>query len=61
MAITKRIAHEHPGRVFAVEPNISELPSALGEQVEFKSIEEALNEATIVLLLVDHKVFKELD
>ncbi|MEO4015011.1 UDP-N-acetyl-D-mannosamine dehydrogenase [Pseudomonas rossensis] len=61
VAITKRIAHEHPGRVFAVEPNISELPSALGEQVEFKSIEEALNEATIVLLLVDHKVFKELD
>lgn len=61
VAITKRIAHEHPGRVFAVEPNISELPNALGEQVELKSIEEALNEATIVLLLVDHKVFKELD
>lgn len=61
VAITKRIANEHPGRVFAVEPNISELPAALGEQVEFKSIEEALNEATIVLLLVDHKAFKELD
>ncbi len=61
VAITKRIAHEHPGRVFAVEPNISELPAALGEQVEFKSIDEALREATIVLLLVDHKAFKELD
>lgn len=61
VAITKRIANEHPGRVFAVEPNISELPVALGEQVEFKSIDEAFSEATIVLLLVDHKVFKELD
>lgn len=60
VAITKRIANEHPGRVFAVEPNISELPAALGEQVEFKSIDEALSEATIVLLLVDHKVFKAL-
>jgi nucleotide sugar dehydrogenase len=61
VAITKRIANEHPGRVFAVEPNISELPAALGQQVEFKSIDEALSEATIVLLLVDHKVFKALD
>ncbi|WP_150640192.1 UDP-N-acetyl-D-mannosamine dehydrogenase [Pseudomonas fluorescens] len=60
VAITKRIAHEHPGRVFAVEPNISELPATLDEVVEFKSVEDALSEATIVLMLVDHKVFKEL-
>jgi UDP-N-acetyl-D-mannosaminuronic acid dehydrogenase len=60
VAITKRIAHEHPGRVFAVEPNISELPATLVDIVALKSVEEALNEATIVLMLVDHKVFKEL-
>lgn len=60
VAITKRIAHEHPGRVFAVEPNISELPATLVDSVALKSVEEALNEATIVLMLVDHKVFKEL-
>ncbi|OLF52446.1 UDP-N-acetyl-D-mannosamine dehydrogenase [Pseudomonas chlororaphis] len=59
VAITKRIAHEHPGRVFAVEPNISELPATLVDVVTFKSVEEALSEATIVLMLVDHKVFKE--
>lgn len=60
VAITQRITSSHPGRVFAVEPNISELPGALSEGVEFRSIEEALAEATIALVLVDHKEFKAL-
>ena len=60
VAITQRIAQSHPGRVFAVEPNISELPIALREGVEFKTIDGALSEATIALVLVDHKEFKSL-
>lgn len=60
VAITQRIAQSHPGRVFAVEPNISELPIALSEGVEFKTIDGALSEATIALVLVDHKEFKTL-
>lgn len=61
VAITKSISAKHPGTVIAVEPNISELPAAMREQVELKSIPEAINEATIALFLVDHKEFKALD
>ena len=45
------------------EPNVHELPKRLKgfENVELKNFEEAIDEADIVLLLVDHKEFKALD
>ena len=43
-----------------VEPNISELPVSLIGLSELHSIDDALLEADILLMLVDHKPFKEL-
>lgn len=60
LAVTQAIAKAHAGPVLAVEPNISELPAKLTGELTFASIETALSEADILLILVDHKEFKEI-
>ncbi|MNF60149.1 UDP-N-acetyl-D-glucosamine 6-dehydrogenase [compost metagenome] len=60
LAITNRIAESHPGRTLAVEPNISELPNNSNDRLELSSIENALPESDILVLLVDHKEFNGL-
>lgn len=61
LAITQEIAATHPGCVLAVEPNIEELPVKLaGKKLVLKSLDHALAESDIFVLLVDHKVFKDI-
>ncbi|MNC12287.1 UDP-N-acetyl-D-glucosamine 6-dehydrogenase [compost metagenome] len=60
-AITKNITMNHPGRTVAVEPNIDNLPENLLHRLELCSLEKALLETDVVVLLVDHKEFKSLD
>ncbi|MFC5694233.1 UDP-N-acetyl-D-mannosamine dehydrogenase [Pseudomonas sp. GCM10022186] len=60
VAITQQIVATHPGRVLAVEPNIDELPGKLAGTLSLSSIEAALEEADVIVLLVDHKEFKEI-
>lgn len=63
-AIVERLAGdmEH-ARVLVVEPNVLELPTGLVERdnVELSGVEEAIERADIVLVLVDHHQFKTLD
>lgn len=51
-----------PIEILAVEPNISELPKRLKgfDNVTLASVEDANATADVVVLLVDHKEFKEL-
>lgn len=58
LEITRHIAQQHPGAVWAVEPNIDELPENLRGKVKLKPLNEALDLAQIKILLVDHKQFK---
>jgi len=58
--ITQRIIATHPGPVLVVEPNIIELPSSLNEKTSLTSIQSAINEADVLVLLVDHKEFKDM-
>jgi UDP-N-acetyl-D-mannosaminuronic acid dehydrogenase len=52
----------HPGtRVLAVEPHIRELPAVLRGKVELTTLDQALAEADVVVLLVDHQCFKTRD
>lgn len=60
LAITQKIAAEHPGPVLAVEPNIEQLPEKLAGQLQLASLHTANAEADIKLLLVDHREFKEM-
>ncbi|MGO2828281.1 MAG: UDP-N-acetyl-D-mannosamine dehydrogenase [Corynebacterium casei] len=58
------IAEELENIQFLVaEPNVQELPKRLKgfDNAELKNYDEAIAEADVVLLLVDHKEFKEFD
>ena len=59
--IVKELATLHNGPVIAVEPNITRLPGALERVIDLKTVDEALAELDIAVLLVDHKAFKKLD
>ena len=60
LAITQQIAASHPGPVLAVEPNIEELPGTLAGKLTLCSMEQGLAETDVIVLLVDHKEFKQL-
>ena len=60
--IAQEIAQRLPGiSVHAVEPNISKLPESLEKfnNVTLDQLAPAISQSQIVLLLVDHKPFKE--
>ncbi len=56
--ITRRLAEGKVGRILAVEPHVRELPEELHDCVELATLENALERADIVVLLVDHDQFK---
>ena len=59
--ITLKLAQSNIGRVVAVEPNITELPAQLHEAgVELLTLKDALEQANVLVGLVDHKPFKAL-
>ncbi|PAA22400.1 UDP-N-acetyl-D-mannosamine dehydrogenase [Pseudomonas fragi] len=60
-AICVQVASKHPGHVLAVEPNIDRLPATFNSNISLSMIDPALNKADIIVLLVDHKEFKEID
>jgi len=64
VTVVKRLAEAHPSReVIAVEPHVDALPESLGGLVNLRlaGLEEALNLCGVVVLLVDHQVFKAVD
>ncbi|EKT61636.1 UDP-N-acetyl-D-mannosamine dehydrogenase [Providencia sneebia] len=61
MHITKMIAEWNTGKTYAVEPHIHELPTALKGIAQLASIEDAVNDADIILMLVDHNQFKAIE
>ncbi len=56
LSITLQIASMHSGRTLGVEPNIISLPNTI-ENIELTSLEKALQNADIHLMLVDHNEF----
>jgi len=54
------LAKRNIGQVIAVEPNINKLPGKLEKSnVSLQDLSEAMEVANIVVVLVDHKEFKE--
>jgi len=58
LEIVEKIAKFHTGPVIAVEPHLHQLPTNLRNLVQLRDADEALSEATIILMLVDHQQFK---
>ncbi|ETF04370.1 UDP-N-acetyl-D-mannosamine dehydrogenase [Advenella kashmirensis W13003] len=61
LEITRNLAQQYPDQVIAVEPNIEKLPGSLSDvKLKLGQLEETLDSADVVVILVDHKQFKEL-
>ncbi|EIC9813721.1 UDP-N-acetyl-D-mannosamine dehydrogenase [Vibrio alginolyticus] len=58
MAISKKIMQMHAGVIMVVEPNIIHVPASL-DSANLVTFEDALTNADIHVMLVDHKEFKE--
>lgn len=62
MRIVQDLAERRVGDVVAVEPNIKELPASLSERgVRLVGLTAALENANVVVVLVDHREFRNLD
>ena len=59
--IARALIDELPGKVFIVEPNISQLPPGLSEKSELAKFADALGDCDVLVLLVDHDEFKSVD
>jgi len=58
--VTKLIADWHAGETWVVEPNVQQLPSSLANKVILKDLTAALEQADLLVLLVDHTDFKSI-
>ncbi|MBC3765782.1 UDP-N-acetyl-D-mannosamine dehydrogenase [Neptunicella marina] len=59
--ITQKLSCSNVGKILAVEPNIKTLPQKLTDaDVELVNLQQALEQANVLVILVDHKPFKAL-
>jgi len=62
LGIAQQIGLMNFAKLILVEPNIDEIPDGFDSQTtELLDLEAALSQADVVLLLVDHAPFKEMD
>lgn len=61
--VAETLANEEVGEIFVVEPHVEELPKSLTGKpgIRFVGLQEALREADIVVLLVQHDQFRDMD
>jgi UDP-N-acetyl-D-mannosaminuronic acid dehydrogenase len=60
LAIAQKIASSHPGHTLIVEPNINTLPTGKLDGCELVETSHALETADVIVMLVDHKPFKNI-
>lgn len=57
--IVEALCRKHDGEIMLVEPNIAELPPRLSlPKAKLVAMDEAVNDADVLALLVDHREFK---
>lgn len=59
LKITEQLAEKYPNQILAVEPNVETLPAKLAaKNIRHTKLDKALEEADVLVVLVDHKEFK---
>ncbi|PSH19090.1 UDP-N-acetyl-D-mannosamine dehydrogenase [Yersinia pseudotuberculosis] len=58
VGVARLIAEWHVGETLVVEPNVEQLPKSLTGIVTLKDTATALQQADVLVMLVDHKQFK---
>lgn len=61
VGVAQKIAEWHSGKTWVVEPHIEQLADSLADKAELVSCEQALAQADILVMLVDHRVFRAID
>ncbi len=63
LEIVKKIAEKDLGRILVVEPHIKSLPQTLQEHptIELTDLGSALQEADLIVLLVNHRIFADVN
>ena len=61
MDVAGMIADWHQGETLLVEPNIHQLPKTLSGRATLVGLEAALEQADVLVMLVDHQQFKAVD
>jgi UDP-N-acetyl-D-mannosaminuronic acid dehydrogenase len=61
LEIARELGERFDGQVMVVEPNIRKLPEALEGKVRLCELNEALNDADVIVILVDHAQFGRVD
>lgn len=62
LEITLELATNHPRAILAVEPNIKALPEKLeGKNIQLVTAGDAIAKADILVMLVEHRLFKALE
>ncbi|MEN5018657.1 UDP-N-acetyl-D-mannosamine dehydrogenase [Erwinia sp. Eh17-17] len=59
--VTRMIADWHQGTTLVVEPNVQQLPVKLQASVTLVPLQEALQQADVLVMLVDHRQFKAIE
>jgi UDP-N-acetyl-D-mannosaminuronic acid dehydrogenase len=60
--VVRRLADELSGALLVVEPHVEQLPEALARsKIKLVDLDAALEQASIVALLVDHAAFRSVD
>ncbi|MFC3874698.1 UDP-N-acetyl-D-mannosamine dehydrogenase [Neisseria musculi] len=61
LKITEQLAEKYPNQILAVEPNVETLPAKLAaKNIRHTKLDKALAEADVLVVLVDHKEFKNI-
>lgn len=61
VGVAQKIAEWHSGKTWVVEPHIEQLADSLADKAELVSCEQALAQADILVMLVDHRAFRAID
>lgn len=61
MGVARLIADWHSGSTWVVEPHIDQIPASLRDKATLVSSEQALAQADILVMLVDHRAFRAVD
>ncbi|URQ60632.1 UDP-N-acetyl-D-mannosamine dehydrogenase [Pantoea alhagi] len=58
MEVAHLVASWHSGKTWVVEPNVQQIPAALADEATLVTLEQALTQADVLVMLVDHHAFK---
>ena len=61
VGVAQKIAEWHSGTTWVVEPHIEQLADALADNAVLVSAGQALEQADILVMLVDHRAFRTID